>query len=147
MGRGADRVLAVVVVAVLVLGVLVAWAATRREPVQFEVGSPESTVQQYVTAVVDRDVEGTGSLVVDGACTLGDLTRVTVPGSVRVVLAGTTVRDDEASARLEVTQGSQGILGDGWTSEEVVHLVREGGDWRVTPDSWPLYGCDGWWDR
>jgi hypothetical protein len=147
MGRGADRVLAAVVVAVLVLGAVVAWVATRSEPARFETGSPESVVQEYLTAMLDRDVEAVADLVVDGACTLGDLARVTVPGSVRVVLAQATVRDDEASVRLEVTQGSEGILGDAWTSEEVVHLVREGEAWRVTPDSWPLYGCDGWWDR
>lgn len=145
MSRSADRVLVGVVVLVLVLGAGVAWIAAGRAPAHYEAGTPEAAAQQFLAAALDGDHEAVADMLVDGGCSPVDLARTYVPDSARVVLVRTTARDDRASVRVAVTEGS-GALFDtgGWTHEEVVSLVLVDGTWRVDPASWPLYECVGW---
>ncbi|MBC7291689.1 MAG: hypothetical protein H5T83_10235 [Actinotalea sp.] len=143
MTRTADRVLVGIVVAVVLLGGVIAWVASRRTPEVFAPGTPEAVVQEFLGAALDRDDEKVLAMLSDESCTLEDLARAWVPESARIVLVDSTVRESSATVRIEVTEAGD-LLGGGWSHEEVVGLTRDGATWLVRPSSWPYYDCGGW---
>ena len=145
MSRSPTRVLAVVVGALVVLAAAAAVLSSTRGTTHYAAGSPEATVQAYLTAVLQGDTErAAGYLAPSGGCDQGDLAGVTVADSTRVNLVHTTTGTDTAQVRVAVDRSDEGgPFAVGESEEHVYHLTRTGGRWLLEGTPWPLYDCTG----
>lgn len=147
MGGRPNRILAIVVGTMVVLAAVVVVLSARRSTAQLEPGSPEATVQTYLTAVTAGDY-ATAAHQLDpaGACDVDDLDRTGRPGSARAYLVGSRVEGDSADVTVEVTvpEGGGGPFDTTDYSEtHLFRLTRSSGDWLLTGTPWPLYDCEG----
>ncbi len=132
-------VLGVVAVLAVVAAVL---AATRSAP-RYDPATPTGVVQGYVSALVDGDrAQAVRFLVPDSPCALADLDRADVPDQVRVVLNDSDVVGGTARVEVEVvTSSSDPFGGYEFSERHTFRLTRDGGDWRIAGEPWPMYGC------
>lgn len=137
--------LVVVVGVLVVLATAAALFAATRGSARYGAGTPEATVQAYLTAVLDGDAEtAAGYLAPSSACDREDLTGVDVPDSTRVHLVRATVGTDSAQVQVAVDRSDSGgpfAVGEG--EDHVYHLTRTGGRWLLEGIPWPLYTCTG----
>ncbi|GAA5162208.1 hypothetical protein [Ornithinimicrobium tianjinense] len=142
MSGRAGKVLAVVVGVLVLLAVVAGVISATRERPELPAGSPEATVQDYVTLIYDDDLEGAAELLdPDGSCTVEDLDLAFVDQAARVVLRDTSVDGDRATVRVGLVHPSGSPLGDEFTQDETFRLVRSPDGWVITGDPWPVYGC------
>lgn len=134
-------VLTTVVAGVVVLAGVAGVVSARRSPAPADLGTPEGTVQAYLTAVLDHDVLGAADLLAPGTCGVDDLAAAWIPEA-RVDLTDTRLSDGTAVVVVEVTETGEGLLpGPGHTHLERLVLEREGQEWRLTGTPWPLVDC------
>lgn len=128
--------------------VAAALAGTLQEPAPLPEGTPEATVQAYVTAVLDGDVEqATALLAADLArnCRERDF-RVTLPEApLTVTLDDVQVRDDRAEVTVRLDRDADEPLLPIFDSVSRQHftLERQGDRWVIAEDPWPVYFCQG----
>lgn len=146
MGGRPNRILAVVVGAMVVLAAVVVLFSANRSTAELEPGSPEAAVQTYLTAVTEGD-NATAAEVLDpaGACDVDDLDRAGRPGSARAYLVDSQVEGDTARVRVEVTFPSGGGPFDSsdFSETHIFRLTKSGESWLLTGRPWPLYECEG----
>lgn len=131
-----------VVVAVIVAAALVTVVLSGRHTADFEPGTPEAVVQDYVDAVLDRDAEAAVRLLAPGSpCDVEDIDRAYIDDDVRVTLRDVEVSGTAARVDVSITAGSGGLIPAQWTQEATFRLVRTDGDWRITGAPWPLFEC------
>ena len=145
MSRNPTRVLVVVVGALVVLAAAAALFSASRDSAHYRAGTPEATVQAYLTAVLRGDTEAAaGYLAPSSGCDREDLAGVTVADSTRVHLVHATTGTDSAQVRVAVDRSdSDGPFAVGESEEHTYHLVRTGGRWLLEGTPWPLYDCTG----
>lgn len=155
MDSRATRILAAVVGALVLLAVVAAVVASTRQPAEQPEGSPERAVQDYVRAIYDGDTDVALDLLSpDTGCEVTDLDEGYVDRDVRVVLGEAKVdgggsgidAPDGSTARvtIDLVNGDDGpIQVDEWREEQILHLERIDGTWRLTGVPWPAYRCDG----
>lgn len=145
MGGRPNRILAIVVGAMVVLAAVVVVLSANRSTAEYDPGTPEGTVQAYLQAVTAGDyAEAATFLDPSGDCDVDDLDRAGSPDSARVYLVRTEVEDDTATVTVEITVPSGGPFDTAGSSEtHLFRLTRSGGDWRLTGTPWPLYFCEG----
>lgn len=142
-GRGgrAGVVLAGAVAVLVVLAVVAAVLASTRPGPELPQGSPEATVGDYVRLVHDGDLEGAAALLDPaGNCTVDDLEQGYVQRDVRMVLRDSQIMGNRAVVEIGVVYGGP-FGGDSYESEERFELVRDGDQWVVGGEPWPMYGC------
>lgn len=135
------------------LGVLLIAAiaiALLRDAVVLPEGSPERTVQIYLEAISDDDIEAARAMLSSEfreRCTLEQMFsrsfgRQSLEDS-RVTYDKTNLVEDKAFVVFEVTQTSNsGPFGiDEFTRDEQYTLVRDEGEWRLSASSWPYHSC------
>lgn len=143
MARPNRFLAAAVVVLLAVVGVATAVAVTRT-PERVEAGTPVATVQAYLTAIADQDPTAAAALLdPEGPCAAADVMAAYTPEQFRAVLRSVVVGEDTATVRVEITEGSDGPFGGGWSHEEVFRLARSGGTWALTGAPWPMGWCEG----
>jgi hypothetical protein len=144
MERHADRILMVVVAAMVALSALVVALAAARSPAQLDPRSPEGTVQAYLRAVLDGNHE-TAARYLDPAsgCDIGDLDGMGRTHPTRVALASSHVDGSNARVRVELTLGADGPFGSGYRETTTFRLNRPDADWLLTGTPWPLFDCTG----
>lgn len=131
-------------VGAVVVAALVTVVVTGRGADELPAGSPEATVQEYVDAVLDGDADAVEALfVADNDCDYDQLDHYYVEDSVRVALDDVDVDGDEATVRVTISNGTDGLMPGGWTERQSFDLVRVGGEWRLTGAPWPLFECYG----
>ncbi|GAB3446277.1 hypothetical protein GCM10027517_28290 [Phycicoccus ginsengisoli] len=145
MSRSPNRVLVVVVGALVALAAAAAVWSTTRGSSHYGAGTPEATVQSYLTAVLDGDTEtAAGYLAPSSTCDREDLTGVMVADSTRVNLVHATVGSSTAQVQVAVDRSdSEGPFAVGESEEHVYHLARTDGQWLLEGIPWPLYDCTG----
>ncbi len=138
-----NRVLALVVGLIAVIGVVAGVLSATRQVPKYDRGTPEGLVQAYLTAVIDGDhQDAVAFLTPESSCTVEDLDRAYVPDDVRVVLRDTEVDGDTAQVKVDVVMSSGGPLeGSEYAEEHTFRLTRAGGDWLITGAPWPMYEC------
>lgn len=138
-----NRILAIVVGVVAVIGVVAAVLSATRDVPTYDRGAPEGVVQAYLTAVIDGDHQGAVQFLADvSPCTVEDLDRAYVSEGVRVLLRDTEVDGDAAQVRVDVVMSSGGPLdGSEYAEKHTFRLSRAGGDWLITGTPWPMYEC------
>ncbi len=128
---------AVVVLTLVVLAV--------RSPAEFEPGSPEAVVQDYLQAVLAGDERTAATFFAeDSNCTRDDFDHRDRTSNVRITLIDSEVfADDEATVevRIRFDEGALDTLSS-YDLDETFFLVREAGDWRITNSPWPLFFCE-----
>jgi hypothetical protein len=145
MERHADRVLVVVVAAMVALSALVVALAATRSPAQLDPRSPEGTVQAYLRAVLDGDHEAAVRYLDPASgCDIGDLDRTGRVQPTRVALTSTHVDGSSARVRVELTTGAgDGPFGSGYQETTTFRLTRSSTGWLLTGSPWPLFDCAG----
>lgn len=143
MNSPPGRVLAVVVGILVLLAVVAGVLSATRGEGDLPAGSPEAAVQDYVSRVYDRDLEGAAAVLdPEGGCTVEDLERNVHEPDARVVLRSSEVDGDTARVRVELIRGEDGLLGSGeWSQEETFSLVRAQERWVITGEPWPMFSC------
>ena len=136
MGAGLLALLAVAAIAVAL-----------RSPANFEPGSPEAVVQEYVNAVLDEDSEAAFALLTPSAqrrCKLEDLEDRYIRGEQsRIVLVDSEITGDTATVELEFTAASGDSPFDiyEYSFEQRFKLRDVDGAWRLSAAQWPFYRC------
>ncbi|OLT20654.1 hypothetical protein BJF81_05195 [Ornithinimicrobium sp. CNJ-824] len=125
MNGRAGKVLAIAVAALVLLAVVAGVVSATRPRTELPAGSPEATVQDYVTAVFSRDMDAAAAhLDPDGDCGVADLELAYVERDARVVLRDVDVDDDRATVRVDLVHTDSAPFGGSeWTQEETFRLT------------------------
>ncbi|HEX9864743.1 MAG TPA: hypothetical protein VGC03_07270 [Acidimicrobiia bacterium] len=122
----------VAVVALVIVGLA-------RGPAEFDPGSPEGTIQLYITALVDGDFDTAASLWDESGC----IPISSIPSGGSPDASASLVRvegnDIEATVVVRLTESSRDPLGGLYDYEEWFTLIRRGDSWRIRQLSWPYY--------
>lgn len=132
--------------AVVVLLVVAALVASRRDPVTYAEGTPEAAVQDYFDTLIDHDPGGAYDLFTPelqsrcGRPTSAEIDYLTIG---RVVLQEATTSGDTATVRVAVTQDlDSGPFGSGEvTNTETLRLENIDGRWLIDDLPWPYFSC------
>jgi hypothetical protein len=144
MERLANRVLVVVVAAMVAMSALVLALAADRSPARLDPRVPEGVVQAYLQAVVDRDNDAAARyLDPAGGCDAADLDRTGPVAPVRATLTRSVVEGSSARVEVELTRGSDSPLDSGYREASTFQLTRSGTGWVLTGSPWPLFDCAG----
>ncbi|HEX6877272.1 MAG TPA: hypothetical protein VF165_16570 [Nocardioidaceae bacterium] len=137
-----NRILAIVVGVIAVIGVVAGVLSATRQVPKYERGTPVGVVQAYLTAVIDGDHQDAVGLLEGSTCTVGDLDRAYLPDDVRVVLRDSEVAGDAAQVKVDVVMPSEGPLdGSEYVEKHTFRLTRTGGQWLISGSPWPMYEC------
>jgi len=130
--------LAVVVVVAIVLAL--------QPPDQFDPGTPEATVQNYLQAVIDGDQVEVELLMTPELLERcrADLDQIRhSPESFRAVIVDADPTGDRVTVDIEITEGSGGgVLGDSWSFDETLIVEQRGTEWLIAEEPWPIYCGD-----
>jgi len=127
--------LAVVVVVAIVLAL--------QPPEQFDPGTPEATVQDYLQAVIDGDQGEVALLMTPELLERCGTDLIQVrhsPDSFRAVIVDTNSIGDRTAVNVEITEGSDGgLFSDSWSFEETLVVEHDGAGWLIAESPWPIY--------
>lgn len=145
-GMKPERILILVVGGIVLLAGVAAVVAAVRPVSEFEPGTPEATVQDYLRAVLEGDEESAASFFASGSdCAAEDIDRDRSDAPARVALQTTDAENGAARVRVEIVFASDGGPFDTYeySQEETFELVREGDGWLITDEPWPMFFCRG----
>ena len=132
----------IIVVGIALTGALLL-VASQSEDGKFEAGSPESIVQSYLKAMVNRDNDRALSYFEPTTkCDSSDLDRQYISPDLTVDLRDTSISGDRAQVKIRIRYSNNDLFG-GWSEDHTIALSKLDGTWRITGTPWPLYDCDG----
>lgn len=141
--RGANQVLAVIVILTLGLAAVAAYLTSSQETREYTPTSPEGVVQMYLRDVIKgKNEDATVFLSQESRCDATDLDRSWMPENVRVNLRETQIEGDRAFVEVAADISSGGPFDDYYTENHTFRLARESGVWRILGIPWPMYSCD-----
>lgn len=141
--RGANRVLAVIVLFTLALAAVAAFLTSSRETQDYALNTPEGVIQSFLNDVIDgKNEDAARYFSVTSTCDAVDIDRSWVPDTVRVNLTNTQIEGDRAYIDVAVDMNQDQLFGDMYTEKHSFRLAREGGNWKILGIPWPLYSCD-----
>ena len=143
MGRVAsNRILAVIVIAAFLLGVVAGVVSSFREEVNYSASSPEGVVQMYLTAIIEgKNDQAASYFVSDSTCDASDIDRAYVSETLRVNLVSTSIDGESAYVKIDANTGASGPFDDGYTESHTYRLSKESGRWLIEGIPWPLWDC------
>lgn len=141
--RGANQVLAFIVLFTLVLAAVAAFLTSSRETKDYALNTPEGVVQSFLNDVIDgKNEDAARYFSVTSTCDATDIDRSWVPDTVRVNLTNTQIEGDRAYIDVAVDMNQDQLFGDMYTEKHSFRLAREGSNWKILGIPWPLYSCD-----
>ena len=141
--RGANQVLAVIVLFTLVLAAVAAFLTSSRETQDYALNTPEGVVQSFLNDVIDgKNEDAARYFSVTSTCDATDIDRSWIPDTVRVNLTNTQIEGDRAYIDVAVDMNQDQLFGDMYSEKHNFRLVRESGVWKILGIPWPLYSCD-----
>ena len=141
--RGANQVLAFIVLFTLVLAAVAAFLTSSRETKDYALNTPEGVVQSFLKDVIDgKNEDAARYFSVTSTCDATDIDRSWIPDTVRVNLTNTQIEGDRAYIDVAVDMNQDQLFGDMYTEKHSFRLAREGGSWKILGIPWPLYSCD-----
>jgi hypothetical protein len=141
--RGANQVLAIIVLFTLALAAVAAYLTSSRETEDFAPNSPEGVVQSFLKDVIDgRNEDAAVYFSKTSTCDAVDIDRSWIPNTVRVNLTNTQIEGDRAYIDVTVDMNQDQLFGDMYTEKHRFRLAREVGNWKILGIPWPLYSCD-----
>lgn len=139
-----NRVLALLVGAVVLLAILAGVVVGRRTSPDLNPHTPEGAVQAYLKAVIDGNYPVAAKLLSPSSgCSAADVSSVYAPGTAQIVLDHTAVTGDHAVVTVDVTEGSgdDPFGSSGYSHTERITVQRDGGVWKITGSPWLLPSC------
>jgi len=139
-----NRILALLVGAVVLLAVLAGVVVGRRTAPDLDPHTPEAVVQEYLKAVIAGDYPVAAKLLSPASgCSAADAATTYVPGSAQIVLDHSAVNGEHAVVTVDVTEGSgdDPFGSSGYSRVEHISLQRDGGVWKITGSPWLLPSC------
>ena len=141
--RGANRVLAVIVVLTFSLAAVAAILTSSKEAKNYAPNTPEGVVQLFLKNVIEGKNENAARYFsMTTTCDATDIDRSWIPDTVRVNLTNTQIEGDRAYIDVAVDMNQGQLFGDMYTEKHNFRLVRESGAWKILGIPWPLYSCD-----
>lgn len=141
--RGANQVLAFIVLFTLVLAAVAAFLTSSRETKDYALNTPEGVVQSFLKDVIDgKNEDAARYFSVTSTCDATDIDRSWIPETVRVNLTNTQIEGDRAYIDVAVDMNQDQLFGDMYTEKHSFRLAREGSNWKILGIPWPLYSCD-----
>ena len=141
--RGANQVLAFIVLFTLVLAAVAAFLTSSRETKDYALNTPEGVVQSFLNDVIDgKNEDAARYFSVTSTCDATDIDRSWIPDTVRVNLTNTQIEGDRAYIDVAVDMNQDQLFGDMYSEKHSFRLAREGGNWKILGIPWPLYSCD-----
>ena len=141
--RGANQVLAFIVLFTLVLAAVAAFLTSSRETKDYALNTPEGVVQSFLKDVIDgKNEDAARYFSVTSTCDATDIDRSWIPDTVRVNLTNTQIEGDRAYIDVAVDMNQDQLFGDMYTEKHSFRLAREGSYWKILGIPWPLYSCD-----
>lgn len=145
MARSTVLLMAIGALLAAAIAVAATVAALRGDEEQFEAGTPERTVQDYLQAIEDRDPTAAFAFLSPGLLARCDPPRevVTQRGgtSIRATLADREVTGNTATVRVELTESFRDSPFGGGGSKQTLsfELEQVDGAWRFSQMPWPLF--------
>jgi hypothetical protein len=141
--KRANRVLGIVLVAIAIVA-LVAVLAVKEPTAQLDKDSPEGVVQQYLTAVTEKDFnQAMNYLASDSKCTIQDFERAYVQDSLRIGLSDLTTTANSASVTVRIETSNGDPFGSSYSESQTFRLTKDDSGWKITGIPWPTYECGG----
>ncbi len=141
--RGANRVLAVIVVLTFSLAAVPAILTSSKEANNYAPNTPEGVVQLFLKDVIEgKNEDAARYFSMTTTCDATDIDRSWIPDTVRVNLTNTQIEGDRAYIDVAVDMNQGQLFGDMYTEKHNFRLVRESGAWKILGIPWPLYSCD-----
>lgn len=142
MPKSPNRVLAIIVSAIIVIVAIVAVIASTRTAVVFARTTPAGSVQAYLKDVlVGKNSEAAKLFAPESACTVTDLDRAYILDTARVNLISSAIDGDTAYVRVVVENPMNGPFGASSTEDHTFRLIKSSDTWLLTGIPWPLYDC------
>ena len=141
--RGANRVLAVIVVLTFSLAAVAAILTSSKETKNYAPNTPEGVVQLFLKDVIEgKNEDAARYFSMTTTCDATDIDRSWIPDTVRVNLTNTQIEGDRAYIDVAVDMNQGQLFGDMYTEKHNFRLVRESSAWKILGIPWPLYSCD-----
>lgn len=142
MSKSPNRVLAIIVGAIIVIVAIVAALAASRTATVFARTTPAGTVQAYLKDVLTgKNAEAAKLFAPESACTVTDLDQAYILDAAQVNLVSSTIHGDSADVRVVVENPMNGPFGASSTEDHSFRLLKSRDTWLLTGIPWPLYGC------
>ena len=126
----------------IALVALAIFSAMQSNPSEFTPGTPEATVQGFFKALSERDSEAAVDyFVADSPCELFEIDRQGLSQEITIDLVDSEVTGDNAKVKVRIRYSSNDMI-SGWKEEQMIRLIKESGQWRITGTPWPLYDCE-----
>ena len=133
-------VLAVVIAIVALLAVLAGvFTATRQQP-EPDPSTPDGVVQLYALALIRGDDDEAVRYLDPSLGCSAPLPGVMRPLRASLTVADTRVTGARATVLADVTESQGGMLNT-WEHREEFQLTQTDGEWFLTGNPWPVYGC------
>ena len=143
MRNSPNRVLAIIAGIVIIAVIVAAVFSSTRSIVRPKPGTPEASVQGYLTAVfAGKNTNAAELFAPESGCTVQDLDRAYVIKSARVDFLKTQVDGASAQVRIRVEIPSGGLFENSMIEDHTLRLVRLNLRWLLTGIPWPLYNCE-----
>lgn len=137
----ANRVLGIVIATIAVVALIVV-LAVKQPTAELDEGSPEAAVQQYLSAITERDFsQAMVSLASDSKCTLQDLDRAYIQDSLRIGLSDISSTDSTASVTVKIEVSNGEPFGSTYSETQTFRLIKDDSGWKLTGIPWPMYEC------
>lgn len=140
--KSPNRILGIIVALIALASVLVVVISLNKPVQDFDQNSPEGVVQSYLLDIFDGKYDSAVNyLEANTKCEASDLDRAFVPKNVRINLLEVMIDDSSARVKFQIETPSGAPLDSYYTEEQVIRLVKENQDWKITGIPWPLYDC------
>jgi hypothetical protein len=141
MNKLPNRALAVVIALVTTVAALVFFSSNQTES-QFDTGTPEWVVQQYLMAMFDGDTDKAIGYIADSSpCNVTHLDRAWVDRNASIDLVEVTITGQTARVEVDVEFGDGDLFSTPFVESHIYRLERVVDDWLITGVPWPVYDC------
>ncbi|HUW78246.1 MAG TPA: hypothetical protein VMV52_05780 [Candidatus Nanopelagicaceae bacterium] len=137
-----NRVLAIIVGLIVGIALVTVVLSATRPIVKLDQGTPQGTVQSYLSAVLDgKNADAASYLSTNSPCTIEDLDRAYVMHSAQVTLVDVATNGDASEVRVKVELPTGGPFENYMIEDHTLRLIRTGDHWLLVGIPWPLYDC------
>lgn len=137
-----NRILLAIISAITLISIIVVIISFNKPVEVLDARSPEGVVQSYLTAIFDGNYErAVENLEMQSICEANDLDRTFVPQNVRIDLLDVVIEDSRARVKFQIEYPSGAPLDSYYTEEQVIRLINENNEWKITGIPWPMYDC------
>jgi hypothetical protein len=142
MSKTHNRILLLIIMLVAAAAVLVVVITSSQQRTEFETGSPEWAVQNYLVAVFDGDTDKAAEfLAASSPCDVNDLDRARVQRNANIDLIRVNITGNTARVEINVEFSNSDLFNSSYVESHNYRLEKEGNSWLISGIPWPVYDC------